>query len=106
MALASLQEMHKALEDEMVWRHNRFLLEPLATGHDMIQSGHPRANQVLDRVRVVQGKWVTSKVREDFKNISLLLFGYFRTLVKISSQPCFCPTNIISRTRLSLSRAM
>ena len=24
-ALASLQEMHKALEDEMVWRHNKFI---------------------------------------------------------------------------------
>ena len=56
-APTSPQQKHKALEDEMVWRHNRFLLGPLATGQDMSESGLPLADQLQDRVRVVQGKW-------------------------------------------------
>ena len=55
--MTSLQQKHKALEDEMVRRHNRFLSGPVATGQDMIKSGHPLADQLQDRVRVVQGKW-------------------------------------------------
>jgi len=42
----------------MVRRHNRFRSGPLATGQDMIKSGHPLADQLQDRVRVVQGNWV------------------------------------------------
>ena len=56
-ALTSLKPKHKALEDEMVRRHKRFLSGPFAIGQDMIKSGHPLADQLQDRVRVVQGKW-------------------------------------------------
>ena len=31
-------------------------VRPLATGQEMIKSGHPLAHQLKDRVRVVQGK--------------------------------------------------
>ena len=45
----------------MVWKHNRFLSGPLATGQDMIKSGHPLADQLMDRVKWVQGKWAMLK---------------------------------------------
>ena len=45
----------------MVRRHNRFLSGPLVTGQDMIQSGHPLADQLIDRVKGVQGKWAMLK---------------------------------------------
>ena len=54
--MASLQQKHKALEDEKVQRHHRFLSTSLATVQGMIKSGHPLADQLKDRVRVVQGK--------------------------------------------------
>ena len=60
-AMTSLQQKHKALDDEMVRRHNRFLSGPVATGQYMIKSGHPLADQLQDRVRVVQGKWAMLK---------------------------------------------
>ena len=60
-ALTILQKKYKALEDEMVWKHNRFLSGPLATGQDMIKSGHPLADQLMDRVKWVQGKWAMLK---------------------------------------------
>ena len=46
-ALTSLQQKHKALEDEMARIHNRFLCVPLATGQDMIKSGDPLADQLI-----------------------------------------------------------
>ena len=45
----------------MVWIHNRVLSAsgPLATGQDIIKSksGHPLADQLMDRVKCVQVKW-------------------------------------------------
>jgi len=70
-ALTSLQQKHKALEDEMVRRHNRFLSGPLATGQDMIKSGHPLADQLQDRVRVVQGKWAMLKEEAGKRRVTL-----------------------------------
>ena len=45
------------LDNQIVRRHNRFRSGPLATGQDMSESGLPLADQLQDRVRVVQGKW-------------------------------------------------
>ena len=70
-ALTSLQQKHKALEDEMVRRHNRFLSGPLATGQDMIRSGHPLAEQLQDRVRLVQGKWAMLKEEATKRRVTL-----------------------------------
>ena len=60
-ALTILQKKYKALEDEMVWKHNRFLSGPLATGQDMIKSGHPEADQFQGRVGMAQRKWLMLK---------------------------------------------
>ena len=70
-ALTSLQQKHKALEDEMVRRHNRFLSGPLATGQDMIKSGHPLADQLMDRVKGVQGKWAMLKEEAAKRRVTL-----------------------------------
>jgi spectrin beta len=70
-ALTSLQQKHKALEDEMVRRHNRFLSGPLVTGQDMIQSGHPLADQLIDRVKGVQGKWAMLKEEASKRRVTL-----------------------------------
>ena len=46
-SLTSLQQKHKALEDELARIHNRFLCVPLATGQDMIKSGDPLADKLI-----------------------------------------------------------
>ena len=55
-AMTSLQQKHNAFEDEMVRRHNRFERGLLATGQDMIKIGHPLADQLMNRLKGVQGK--------------------------------------------------
>ena len=70
-AMTSLQQKHKALEDEMVWRHQRFMSGSFATGHDMIQRGHPLVDQIQDRVRVVQGKWAMLREEADKRSVKL-----------------------------------
>ena len=70
-ALTSLQQKHKALEDEMVRRHNRFLSGPLATRQDMIKSGHPLADQLMDRVKGVQGKCAMLKEEAAKRRVTL-----------------------------------
>ena len=56
-ALTSLQQKHKALEDEMTRRHSRFVSGPLQSGEEMIASGHPLANQLKERIQAVKAKW-------------------------------------------------
>ena len=70
-ALTSLQQNHKALEDEMVRIHNRFLSGRFATGQDMIKSGQHQADQLQDRVRVVQSKWVMLKEEAAKRRVTL-----------------------------------
>ena len=70
-AMTSLQQKHKALDDEMVRRHNRFLSGPVATGQYMIKSGHPLADQLQDRVRVVEGKWAMLKEEAAERRVTL-----------------------------------
>ena len=56
-ALTSLQQKHKALEDEMTRRHSRFVSGPLQSGEEMIASGHPLAGQLKERIQAVKAKW-------------------------------------------------
>ena len=56
-ALTSLQQKHKALEDEMVRRHTDSCQDLLLQD----KSGHPLADQLKDRVWVVQAKWAMLK---------------------------------------------
>ena len=72
--LTSLQQRHKAGEDEMIRRHNRsvrncalnlftdqlvirFVTGSLATCKEMISSGHTLSNQLQDKMKQVQNKW-------------------------------------------------
>jgi len=70
-ALTSLQQKHKALEDEMVRRHNRFLSGPLSTGQDMISNGNPLSDQLEERIKVVQAKWAMLKEEAAKKRVTL-----------------------------------
>ena len=56
-ALTSLQQKHKALEDEMTRRHSRFVSGPLQSGEEMVASGHPLAGQLKERIEAVKAKW-------------------------------------------------
>ena len=56
-ALTSLQQKHKALEDEMTRRHSRFVSGPLQSGEEMVASGHPLAGQLKERIQAVKAKW-------------------------------------------------
>jgi len=56
-ALTSLQQKHKALEDEMMRRHARFQNGPLAAAEELIAGRHPEAGQLRERVSALQSKW-------------------------------------------------
>jgi hypothetical protein len=56
-ALTSLQQKHKALEDEMMRRHARFQNGPLAAAEELIAGRHPEAGQLRERVSALQAKW-------------------------------------------------
>ena len=58
-ALTSLQQKHKALEDEMTRRHSRFVSGPLQTGQEMVAAGHPLASQLEERIKAVMAKWAS-----------------------------------------------
>ena len=59
------------LDNQIVRRHNRFRSGPLATGQDMSESGLPLADQLQDRVRVVQGKWAMLMKEAAKKSLAL-----------------------------------
>jgi hypothetical protein len=56
-ALTSLQQKHKALEDEMMRRHARFQNGPLAAAEEQIAGRHPEAGQLRERCTALQSKW-------------------------------------------------
>ena len=59
--LTSLQQRHKAGEDEMGRRHNRFVTGSLATCQELISSGHSLSDQLSEKMKQVQAKWATLK---------------------------------------------
>ena len=59
--LTSLQQRHKAGEDEMGRRHNRFVSGSLATCQELISSGHSLSDQLSEKMKQVQAKWATLK---------------------------------------------
>ena len=56
-ALNSLQQKHKAMEDELARRQSRFVSGPLASGKEMVEAGHPLAGQLKEREAAVLAKW-------------------------------------------------
>ena len=56
-ALTSLQQKHKALEDEMMRRHSRFQNGPLASAEELIAGRHPESGQLRERGQALQTKW-------------------------------------------------
>ena len=68
--LTSLQQRHKAGEDEMGRRQNRFVSGSLATCQELISSGHSLSDQLREKMNQVQAKWATLK--EEVSELSQL----------------------------------
>jgi len=60
-ALSSLQQKHKALEDEMGRRYIKFQTGPQAVAAEMVGAKHPQADQLTQRIKVIAGKWEALK---------------------------------------------
>ena len=60
-ALTSIQQRHKAGEDEMLRRYKRFDTGSLATCQEMINTGHSLSDSLKDKMNQVLSKWDTLK---------------------------------------------
>ena len=60
-ALTSLQQRHKAGEEEMIRRFKRFDTGSLATCKEMISTGHSLSHSLKDKMDQVLSKWNTLK---------------------------------------------
>ena len=73
----------QALEDEIVRRRNRILYRPLATGQDWDISGHPLADQQMDRLKGVQGNWSMLKEEAVKRRVTLETDGSLPLLLRL-----------------------
>lgn len=55
-ALVSLQQKHKALEDELKARWNR-AEKLIEAGRELIASGHPQSNEIAAYIESLQKNW-------------------------------------------------
>lgn len=69
--LTRLQQRHKAGEDEMLRRHNRFVSGSQATCEEMIASGHSLSDQLREKLKQVQAKWSVLKEEVEKKKQTL-----------------------------------